>query len=376
MLLNGRKFDFRFFLLIASLEPFTAFIYREGVARFCAQDYVVPSKQNLDRPCAHLTKTAINKENVADPDELTRLASHVLAEVVTGRPASRTWDEVCQASQMTLLGFFAAIIAALPQNGGAQLRARLITADGPRITVPRPVRTGLCRAGAREYRFIGALTQNPVTERKRVRRVAPLESLSGSRPGGDGAPLEAVVGHGDTRRDATGTVAAPTVAAHPPTESRRGTMENDGEAVPRRKLTDARRLWHILGIDIILDSRGHPKVLELNDRPSLQVTASFEQNLKEGLIREAFMHLALDGTAFGETVGSRWQQILPVPEGSVLADPVRAMMQRKSELQCKRRADAGTSYVQRTMAAEIKPGAYRSRFCGRGLLIDGKEDIM
>lgn len=339
MLLNGKKFDFRFFLLVSSLEPFSAFIYKEGIARFCTQDYIVPTKQNLDRPYALLTNTAINKTSDANPDDYTKLASEVLREVIAKKAsASKVWDEICEVSLMTLVGLFPAMLAMLPLKGGAQARAKLVEADGPRITIPKPS-VAMYRKNVKMYPFIGAPHRKKAMKKKRKakKKVAPLEE----------APVQEVV-----------EVPESTEAVEEPTP-----VTNPKEIV----LTEAQHYWHILGIDIILDSKGHPRVLELNDRPSLQVTAPFEKELKEGLIREAFLHLSLDGSTFGNNEHSKWQQILPVPDSSPLSGPIKTMMQNKSNLKYSGRTGANSESVQRMMAAGIKQeyhDTYRARYFG------------
>jgi hypothetical protein len=118
--LNDRKFDFRFFLLISSLEPFAVFLYREGITRFCIQPYIVPTKSNLDHPFSPLTNTAITKLSDSNPESFTRLASEVLHEVTAKFPtAANVWDEICEVSLMTLVGIFPSILACLPHNGRA-----------------------------------------------------------------------------------------------------------------------------------------------------------------------------------------------------------------------------------------------------------------
>ena len=42
-LVDGYKFDFRFYICISTIEPFTAFIYNEGIARFCTKKYASPT---------------------------------------------------------------------------------------------------------------------------------------------------------------------------------------------------------------------------------------------------------------------------------------------------------------------------------------------
>jgi hypothetical protein len=75
----------------------------------------------------------------------------------------------------------------------------------------------------------------------------------------------------------------------------------------------AKRYFHILGIDIIIDSDLKPQVLELNDRPSLAVTVDFERELKESIIAEAFEHVCPNGEVRGNSPStSRWTQIFPL----------------------------------------------------------------
>ena len=49
LLLNGKKHDLRLYVLIASVEPFIAFVNEEGLARFCVEDYQRPSTNNKNK---------------------------------------------------------------------------------------------------------------------------------------------------------------------------------------------------------------------------------------------------------------------------------------------------------------------------------------
>jgi hypothetical protein len=333
-LLNDRKFDFRFFLLISGLEPFTAFIYREGIARFCTQNYIVPTKANLDHPFSHLTNTAINKMSDANPDDFTRPASEVLREVVSRHPhAANVWERICEVSVLTLAGIFPSILACLPGNGGAALQSKLIDQNAPKITIPRPERALVYLKTARDYPFIGAVQRKKPAKKKKGKSKKPKNS------------------------------AAP--AVEPEQEPEPEPEPVDVPVPKERVLTQAQKFFHIVGIDIILDAKCQPKVLELNDRPSLQVTAPFEQALKEGMIAESFLHLSLDGSSFGNNPNSKWQQILPVAPTSELAAPIRAMMQHKSELKYQRKTGLNSPATQRMMEAGVKSDLhdyYRTKF--------------
>jgi hypothetical protein len=341
-LLNERKFDFRFFLLISSLEPFAAFIYREGIARFCTQSYIVPTKANLDHPFSHLTNTAINKMSDADPDEFTRPASEVLREVIARyAQAANVWEKICEVSVLTLAGLFPSILACLPANGGAVLQSKLIDQNAPKITIPRAERTLMYLKTGRDYPFIGAVQRKkPVKKKKK--------------------------GTGKKAKKGVKRAAEPDVEATEPVPEAPDEPEPPEQPNPKeRVLTQAQKYFHIVGIDIILDAKCQPKVLELNDRPSLQVTAPFEEGLKEGLIAESFLHLSLDGSSFGNHPNSNWQQILPVSPSSELAAPIRAMMQHKSDLKYHKKTGLNSVAAQRMMEAGVKSDLhdyYRTKF--------------
>jgi hypothetical protein len=63
--------------LIASLNPLSVYIYKEGIARFCTERYRPPTRANLDRRFSHLTNTAVNVCNQAASTTFTQLASDV-----------------------------------------------------------------------------------------------------------------------------------------------------------------------------------------------------------------------------------------------------------------------------------------------------------
>jgi hypothetical protein len=89
----------------------------------------------------------------------------------------------------------------------------------------------------------------------------------------------------------------------------------------------AKRFFHILGIDIIIDSEMNPQVLELNDRPSLGVTVEFEKDLKESVIADAFEHVRPNGEVRGNSPQtSRWTQIFPAPGGNAWRDVLMRLL--------------------------------------------------
>ena len=63
LLLRGKKFDLRIYVLITSVSPLCAFINDEGLARFCTENYQAPTNQNINHVFMHLTNYSLNKRS-------------------------------------------------------------------------------------------------------------------------------------------------------------------------------------------------------------------------------------------------------------------------------------------------------------------------
>jgi hypothetical protein len=112
-LIHDYKFDFRFYILISSLAPYTIYIYKEGLARFCTQPYHPPTYANLDRKFMHLTNTSINKENSeATGQQFTKLASETLKEIseIDPHKGPTLWNRICDVSLLSMLAIWSSIV--------------------------------------------------------------------------------------------------------------------------------------------------------------------------------------------------------------------------------------------------------------------------
>lgn len=63
LLLDGFKFDLRLYCVVTSVKPFRVYLFQDGLVRICTEEYVKPTKSNLDNTCMHLTNYAVNKHN-------------------------------------------------------------------------------------------------------------------------------------------------------------------------------------------------------------------------------------------------------------------------------------------------------------------------
>ncbi|KAE8877281.1 putative tubulin polyglutamylase [Phytophthora fragariae] len=62
LLVGGKKFDLRMYVLVLSYRPMQALVYREGFARFCNVKYSAAA-DDMDNPFMHLTNVAVQKNN-------------------------------------------------------------------------------------------------------------------------------------------------------------------------------------------------------------------------------------------------------------------------------------------------------------------------
>ena len=62
MLVGGKKFDLRIYVLVTSYRPLRVYQYVHGFARFCNAKYTNDTT-DMDNPFIHLTNVAIQKHN-------------------------------------------------------------------------------------------------------------------------------------------------------------------------------------------------------------------------------------------------------------------------------------------------------------------------
>eukprot|EP00828_Plagiopyla_frontata_P041046 TRINITY_DN5727_c0_g1_i1.p1 TRINITY_DN5727_c0_g1~~TRINITY_DN5727_c0_g1_i1.p1 ORF type:complete len:128 (-),score=2.98 TRINITY_DN5727_c0_g1_i1:417-800(-) len=63
LLINGLKFDLRIYVVVRSVFPLKIYWYRQGLARFCTEQYNQISKANSNNKFMHLSNYHINKRN-------------------------------------------------------------------------------------------------------------------------------------------------------------------------------------------------------------------------------------------------------------------------------------------------------------------------
>lgn len=66
LLVDGRKFDCRVYVLVRSVWPLEIHVFQEGLARLASIPYRAPDLKNIGKQTMHLTNYSINKKEAAD----------------------------------------------------------------------------------------------------------------------------------------------------------------------------------------------------------------------------------------------------------------------------------------------------------------------
>ncbi|CAE8612104.1 unnamed protein product [Polarella glacialis] len=118
LLLEGLKFDMRLYVVVTSVVPMRAYLFKEGLARFCTVPYEPPQDGNMKEAKMHLTNFAVNKKSkdfqqsaIGDESKGTddtgskRSVSSVLRQIQTvyGADPDEFWSKVESLAANTLM---------------------------------------------------------------------------------------------------------------------------------------------------------------------------------------------------------------------------------------------------------------------------------
>ena len=116
-LIDGYKFDFRLYIFVPTIDPFTVYLYREGIARFCTDKYEKPSEFNLSDRFCHLSNTAVNIENKNARNTFMYNASRILAQIRRTDPRGKTlWAKIKHVVMLTMVAQYPHIVEKINMN--------------------------------------------------------------------------------------------------------------------------------------------------------------------------------------------------------------------------------------------------------------------
>jgi hypothetical protein len=211
-LIDGYKFDFRFYVLISALQPLSVYIYNEGLARFCTHLYTAPTPETLSDRFCHLTNTAVNIANIEKQRPILELASAILKRVTEIDARGHTlWERIREVVMLSIVAQYPGIL----QNVG--------------IMVPD--------------------------------------------------------------------------------------VNCEGFAPPQKNIDNIHRYFHLLGIDVMINNKCEPIILELNDRPSMCMMDDLEHELKAKVVFDTLNVVSADGEDVGKVRLGGWEKLLPMERG-------------------------------------------------------------
>ncbi|XP_040885483.1 tubulin polyglutamylase ttll6 [Toxotes jaculatrix] len=107
-IVDGYKFDLRIYVLVTSCDPFSIFMFKEGLARFCTTQYNEPTHGNVDDVCMHLTNYSINKHSenfVRDEDTGSKRKLSTLNKLLESSSCNteKMWNDIEDVIIKTLI---------------------------------------------------------------------------------------------------------------------------------------------------------------------------------------------------------------------------------------------------------------------------------
>lgn len=281
LLINGHKFDLRIYVLLESLSPLRAHVFRDGLARLCTEKYESPNAKNLKNVFVHLTNYSINKDNpdykFKQPNSLEdsktsdkRSIDVLLNELEASGTLSkrRFWDQVDAIVSKTLIGM-------LPSLWSSYVR--VFSRDDASVT-PSPAGLFACAEPA-------AIHRGPSARTKLIGRFKNSDILVGQEQ------IRDWVRHSRGWSCLRGSGGSPAIV-------RLGSCDLLSAALSGRsedgKPSDAKRAsqskcFQLLGFDVIVDSNLKPWLLEVNSAPSMTMGSNLDTFIKTSIIEHALL---------------------------------------------------------------------------------------
>merc|ERR1712194_323906 len=118
LLVNGLKFDCRVYVVMTSITPLRAYLFEEGLARFCTVPYERPRARNMANSQMHLTNYAIQRRSSTfaasrhHDDGSKRSLSSVfeLIHSEDGPDPDTMWQQIKELCERTLLAMKPSLI--------------------------------------------------------------------------------------------------------------------------------------------------------------------------------------------------------------------------------------------------------------------------
>lgn len=225
LLIAGKKFDLRIYVLVTSCTPLRVYLFKDGLVRMCTADYVTPNAENMEQRFMHLTNYAVNKHS-------------------NNFESNKNATEDGNGSKRSLRWFFSWLKESYEEQRVDVLWDKIGDICLKSILAVQPLL-------AQEYRSTFA---------KNLRK-----SVFSASPGGP--PQQQM--HGD-------------MGTRPASANEASSSSSSSSGAP------ASSSFSILGMDVLVDESLKPWLLEVNHLPSFGCDSPLDWNIKERLISQTF----------------------------------------------------------------------------------------
>lgn len=354
LLIEGFKFDLRLYVLVTSVIPLRVYAFKDGLTRFCTEEYNRPASDNLKERCMHLTNYAVNKcsanfvaNDEADRDDIgsKRSLRWLLDWIASehGREKADTlWRKMSSACVKTLISVLPILHREYFQTFGPDkgIENTENTSDCSRNMMSERAERDTNFSAGDVYNTPGEEALNRPPQGKEI----GSERDVSSSPSGDGAlnisnqysarnpecdDIQAIkepfqVGPERRLGDLTGS---PDENGN--SSARNGKNKADGEAV-----VEGSRCVEILGFDFMIDSALKPWLIEVNHLPSFATDSPLDVRIKSQVVGTALSVLrakADDRKSYEENAKRDAQNRLYNPENLVAGALLREQELKEAE---------------------------------------------
>lgn len=300
LLIEGLKFDLRVYVLVTSVDPLRVYVFKDGLARFCTEEYLRPSSDNLGERCMHLTNYAVNKgsdnfvaNDAADRDDrgskrsLRWLLEWVTAEHGEGATLA-LWRTICRACVKTLVSILPTLQREYLHTFGPDKHdSRITPGNGDPGEAPPGRRKGEDPGVSHAIGPPRECRDGDVSSEAGAGVSASCHATS-AYPHGAPRQLGGEIGDQEGERHSPGVLPCGGLreggdsTAHPSERDRGGRVGCEAA-----RTVEGSRCVEILGFDFMIDASLKPWLIEVNHLPSFATDSPLDARIKSQVVRTA-----------------------------------------------------------------------------------------
>jgi hypothetical protein len=316
LLIDNKKFDLRIYVLLTSCKPLRMYLFRDGLVRICTEDFVKPNENNLDDKCMHLTNYAINKtsekfdQNDGNGDEGSKRSIkwflEYMKEEYGDSKVDVLWDKIGAICTKTIISILPTLVREYDalfgtgDKGGGPATSDAFTVDilgkgkenkdkdkGANKTTASDNKNNAAK--------VDSNSNNGRTTKSRNSNSGPparQEASSGSSS--DASSDEQSEGGSDDESDdddSSDDDSSHSSQSEEASGAAAGSTATASSSKAKKKTTPKKvsgsHCFEILGLDIMIDEKLKPFLIEVNHLPSFGTDSSLDEDIKSRVVEQA-----------------------------------------------------------------------------------------